>query len=190
MQIYTSKSHLWFTIYLKAQVAMSTLTRQGVLCDEPSDELPTCLGVCLSPEAAGIASMSLFYLSTAELPLCLLLPEFNMSVAAVSSFGLFIYLFIQCWLLLQLRFVNVLHLSQKRSAQSNVWHRSCFSTALFMMQKHPQTLFYLSSSSSFIIIIIIISQMTRVCAGVKGRSSRFRFSAQPELYKWVVSHCG
>lgn len=38
--------------------------------------------------------MSLFCLSTAELPLCLLLPEFNMSVAAVSSFALFIYLFI------------------------------------------------------------------------------------------------
>lgn len=58
-----------------------------------------------------LASMSLFYLSTAELPLCLFLPEFNMSVAAVSSFALFIYLFIQFWLLLlQLRFVNVLHL--------------------------------------------------------------------------------
>lgn len=63
--------------YLKAQFAVSTLTCQGVLFDEPSDELPTCLGVCLSPQAAGIASMSLSYLSTAELPLCLLIPEFN-----------------------------------------------------------------------------------------------------------------
>lgn len=178
---------MWFTIYLKAQVAVSTLTRQGVLCDETSDELPTCLGVCLSPEAAGTASMSLFYLSTAELPLCLLLPEFNMSVAAVSSFGLFIYLFIQCWLLLlQLRFVSVL----LSPAQSNVWHHSCFRTALFIMQKHPQTLFYLSPSSSFTIIIIIISQMTSQMTRVKGGSSNFRFSAQPELYKWVVSQCG
>lgn len=35
-----------------------------------------------------------------------------------------------------------------------------------------------------IIIVIIISPMTRVCSGVKGGSSSFRF------YKWVVSQSG
>lgn len=153
---------MWFTIYLKAQVAVSMLTRQGVLYDEPSDELPTCLGVCLSPEAAWIASMSLFYLSTAELPLCLLLPEFNMSVAAVSSFGLFIYLSSVgcCCCSCDLSMCCIYYRTGLLStAPSNVWHHSCFSTALFIMQKHPQTLFYLSSSSSF---IIIISQMAKV----------------------------